>query len=144
VIWRCRNKQVRAFTILNEPKLPSPPELDVEAAVAKERSKPAAPLRFVVQPAPRDTGWATAIHGCNGIGRLVCEDEDQCGNCFDHGFSVVPSGMSAMDRKRTYVSRRLVSPHKPRRTHQNASLTVKLLFHARTVLVELSPWARPI
>jgi hypothetical protein len=99
VIRRCRNKQVRAFTVHNEPKLPSRPDFDVEAAIAKERSKPAAPLLLVVQPAPRDSGWAAAIHGCNGIARLVREHEDQCGNCFDHGLASHLPRMSAMGRK---------------------------------------------
>jgi len=84
VIWRCWNKQVRAFTVHYKPKLPSRPEFDVEAAVAKERSKPAAPLLLVVEPAPRHSGWAAAIYGCNGIARLLYEDEDQRGNCFNH------------------------------------------------------------
>jgi hypothetical protein len=101
VIWRCRNKQVRAFTVHNEPKLPSRPEFDVEAAVAKERCKPAAPLLFDVQPAPRDSGWAAAIYGCNGIARLVYEEEDQCGNCFNHSLASHLPRMSAMGGKRT-------------------------------------------
>jgi hypothetical protein len=65
-----------AFAVHNEPKLPSRPQFDVEAAVSKKRSQPAPLLWLLVQPTPRHSRGAAAIHGCNGIVGLVWEDED--------------------------------------------------------------------
>lgn len=97
-IGRDRNEQVRAFPVHDEPKLPSRAQLDVEAAISEERGKPAALLRLLVQPAPRRSGWTAAIHGRNGILRRVCEEEDRCGQCVEHGWASHRPQMSAMGR----------------------------------------------
>jgi hypothetical protein len=98
VIWRYRNKQVRAFIVHNEPKLPSRPQFDVKAAVSKERGKSAALLWLLVESTPRHSGSPAAIHGCNGIIRRVCDHEDQCGYCFEHRLASQHPLMSAMGR----------------------------------------------
>ena len=103
VIWRYPNKQVRSFTIENEPKLPSRPQFDVKAAVAKERSKSAALSLLLIQPAPRQPGWTAAIHRCDGIIGLVGENEYQRGQCFEHVLVSCRLLMSAMGRKQTFT-----------------------------------------